>query len=346
MKEGLELLFRREQVSAHIVAPDGAPVERPIEIRTHPLTGRRSRITFSRSGEAESGTRQLPPPPPHADRDDLCPFCRPHLDRRTPRFPPTFHPDGRMERGRSVLFPNLFPYAAYSAVSLIDEQHFVEIGTASQQSYADCFINAAAYLERVRETDKTAAYMAIAQNHLPSAGGSLLHPHLQVHADRLAPNHHRFLERRSRAYRAKTGRGLLSDILSHEKCGGTRTIGATGPWEWLAAFAPEGFYEIWGILPERTSLLDLDEAAWESLAEGVLNTQRFYRSLCRNGYNMGLLSVENASSALELRVVLMVRSNYAAWVRNDHTSFETMLGDMATFQAPEETAWKARAFWP
>lgn len=345
MNRGSELLFQREHVTARIVTPDGVTTERPIEIRIHPLTGRRCRITFSRSGEAEAGARQLPGPPPHADRVDTCPFCRPRFERQTPRFPPAFYPGGRMVRGRSILFPNLFPYAAYSAVSLFDEQHFVEIGTASRQSYTDCFINAAAYLKRVRETDDAAVYMAIAQNHLPSAGGSLLHPHLQVHADRVAPNHHRFLEQRTRAYRDRSGRGLMSDILAHEKNVGTRTIGRTGPWEWLAAYAPEGFYEIWGILRERTSLLDLDAAAWEGLAEGVLHTQRFYRSLCRNGYNLGLLAVEKPTSALELRVVLMVRSNYAAWVRNDHTSFETMLGDMATFQAPEETARKARPFW-
>jgi hypothetical protein len=48
---------------------------------------------------------------------------------------------------------------------------------------------------------------------------------------------------------------------------------------------------------------------------------------------------------LELRVVMIVRSNYAAWVRSDHTGFEVMLGDMATFTAPEETAQIARPFW-
>jgi hypothetical protein len=42
---------------------------------------------------------------------------------------------------------------------------------------------------------------------------------------------------------------------------------------------------------------------------------------------------------------MMVRSNYAAWVRSDHTGFEVMLGDMATFTAPEETAKMARPFW-
>jgi hypothetical protein len=42
---------------------------------------------------------------------------------------------------------------------------------------------------------------------------------------------------------------------------------------------------------------------------------------------------------------MVVRSNYAPWVRSDYTGFEVMLGDMATFTAPEETARLARSFW-
>jgi len=76
----------------------------------------------------------------------------------------------------------------------------------------------------------------------------------------------------------------------------------------------------------------------------VLNAQRFYRSLGRNGYNLGLLLLEDGSDDLELRVVLTVRSNYAPWVRSDFTGFEVMLGDMATFSAPELTCERARPF--
>jgi len=339
------LRFQRERVTARIITPDGVETDRPIEIRTHPVTGRRCRITFSRSGEKEAGAAALPAPPPHAEQTGQCPFCPGQRASRTPRFPGAFYPAGRMIRGRSVLFPNLFPYATHSAVSLFDDQHFVAIGTASVSSYTDCFLNCVAYLQRVRETDAEAVFMGIAQNHLPSAGGSLLHPHLQVHADRVAPNYHRFLARRARDYWNAAGQGLFTDYLEHEKNRGTRMIGRTGAWEWLAAYAPEGFYEIWGLLPGRTSMLTLDPTTWEDLARGVLNAQRFYRSCCRNGYNLGLLAVEKDDSRLELRVVLMVRSNYAPWVRNDHTSFETMLGDMATFHAPEETARLAQPFW-
>ena len=86
-------------------------------------------------------------------------------------------------------------------------------------------------------------------------------------------------------------------------------------------------------------------ADWQDLAEGVFNIQLFYRSICRNGYNLGLLSVETPACCLELRVVLVVRSNYAPWVRSDYTGYEVMLGDMATFIAPEQTAAWAQPFF-
>jgi galactose-1-phosphate uridylyltransferase len=250
-----------------------------------------------------------------------------------------------MKKGQSVLFPNLFPYGKYSAVSLIDKQHFVEIGSASLRSYTDSFLNCILYLKKIRRRDPHAPYMAITQNHLPSAGGSLLHPHLQVHADCVASNHQRFLQDRANSYYRDHGSFLFSDYLRCEKESDHRFIGNTGSWEWLAAYAPEGFFEIWGIFPEATSFFDPDEADWKDLTRGLINVQKFYRSLCRNGYNLGIISVEGFASRLELRIVLMVRSNYAAWVRNDHTGFETMLGDMATFNPPEMTADLARPFW-
>ena len=51
------------------------PDLRAIEVRTHPISGRKCRITFSRSLECERGTGVLPPPPPDAERVSDCPFC-------------------------------------------------------------------------------------------------------------------------------------------------------------------------------------------------------------------------------------------------------------------------------
>lgn len=341
----MRLAFEKETVAAKFADPSGAPIERPVEIRVNPITQRSCRIAFSRIAEKETGTETLPAPPPHADDTSICPFCRPQVFSRTPTLPAGFHPGGRMVRGESILFPNLFPYGAYSAVSLFDDRHFVEIGTAPLSSYTDSFINCADYLKKICANDPETVFMAITQNHLPSAGGSLLHPHLQVHADRIASNHHRQLLSRSETYFSETGSKIFSDYAESEKNAGTRYIGKTGSWEWMAAFAPEGFFEIWGILPGVASLRQMDAETWRDLAGGVLNTQRFYRSLCRNGYNLGILFAEDGQNHFEVRASMLVRSNYASWVRNDHTGYEVMLGDMATFTLPEETAEKARRFW-
>jgi galactose-1-phosphate uridylyltransferase len=113
----------------------------------------------------------------------------------------------------------------------------------------------------------------------------------------------------------------------------------------MASFAPYGFFYIWGILPNVTSLNHIRDSDWSDLAQGVVKTQRFYRSLHRNGYNLGMLFVEDGNPYLEMRVVILVRSNYAPWVRSDYTAFEVMLGDMTTFTSPEATARNARIFW-
>jgi len=337
--------FDTKTIQARLLEPSGESVERRIQIRKNPVSGRTSRIAFSRINETEAGADRLPPPPPDARQNESCPFCRPQVLERTPRLVPEIDPAGRMSRGQSLLFPNLFPYGAWSAVSLFDDRHFVEIGTAGEKSYADCLVNCADYLKRVRRHDPSAAFMAITQNHLPSAGGSMVHPHLQVQADAVASNHHRFLAQRALDHRLATGRGLFEAYVERETAIGDRVIGRTGPWTWLSAFAPEGFFEVWAICPGKTSLPALEEEAWHHLAAGIIRVQRLYRSLHRNGYNFGLLSVEQENSALELRAVMVVRSNYAPWVRSDYTGFEVMLGDMATFTAPEETTRLARKFW-
>ena len=340
------LKFESRTISARLVEPSGQAVERPIEVRTNPITGRTCRIAYSRINEKESGAEALPEPPQDAEQTDGCPFCLPQLTAMTPRLHPDLSPEEtRMIHGGSVLFPNLFPYGAYSAVSLFNNDHFVEIGTATASSYADCFVNCRNYLSRILSQDARAVYTAITQNHLPSAGGSLIHPHLQINADRVAPNHHRDLQLRTESYHRRFSRLLLSDYLDHEQTDGRRYIGATGPWQWLAAFAPEGFFEIWGILPAITSHQLVGDSVWADLSDGIMNIQKYYRSIYRNGYNLGLLTVETPQSRLELRCVMMVRSNYAPWVRNDHTGFEVMLGDMTTFTAPEQVAVSARKFF-
>lgn len=81
------------------------------------------------------------------------------------------------------------------------------------------------------------------------------------------------------------------------------------------------------------------------LAKGVLNAQKFYKSLNRNSYNLAMLSVEDGKNFPCLKVSLTARSSYAPWVRSDFTGFEITSGEMATFTFPESVATAARGFW-
>jgi galactose-1-phosphate uridylyltransferase len=342
----MSLRFHKKTIVSQLVEPSGRAIERQIEVRVNPVTGRTARVAISRAMEGEPETAQLPQAPPGASASYACPFCDANLARQTPRLPKALAVGERLQFESSRLFPNLYPYGRYSAVSLFDNQHFVEIGKASALSYYNSICNCRQYLAAVEKADPEARYVAITQNHLPSAGGSLIHPHLQVHADAHATNHMRRLVKTSRFYHERHGRYLFSAYLRYEKQNRQRYIGSCGNWEWVAAFAPEGFFELWAILTGQTSIAALSEEDCAALAEGICRAQKFYRRLNRNGYNLGLLAMEAADSPLELRLVMLVRSNYAPWVRNDHTGFEVMLGDMTTFSSPEETANQARPFWP
>lgn len=324
----------------------GSRIKRIQQVRTDPVTLKKCRITPSRALEKERGTEMLYHPPEKDLDEKKCPFCPANRDAMTPCLMPEISEEKRLCYKDSILFPNLFPYTEWSAVSLFGNTHHVEIGTAGLGAYRDSFINCSQYLAQVKKADPEAIYMSITQNHLPGAGGSLIHPHLQVHATKQISNHHRILEQRAQAYEDLYGTCILTDLILSEKKAEQRYLGSTGSWEWVTAFAPSGFYEIWGIAQNISSLLMPEKTqVWEDLAKGVLNTQKFYRSLNRNAYNLALLSVEDGKNILCLKVSLTARSSYAPWVRSDITGFEIASGDMATFTLPEDVADRAKEFW-
>ena len=338
--------FNKTELFATFMSASGSRIKRVQQVRTDPVTLKKCRITPSRSLEKERGT-EIFYHPPEMDLDEKkCPFCPGNMESMTPCFMPEISEKKRLVYKDSILFPNLFPYTEWSAVSLFDTTHYVEIGTAGLSAYRDSFINCARYLSRVKKVDPEAIHMSVTQNHLPGAGGSLVHPHLQVHATKQISNHHRILERRAQAYKDRYHECILSDLLRAEKKEKERYIGSTGLWEWIAAFAPSGFYEIWGIAPDVSSLRIPEETKiWADLAKGILNTQKFYKSLNRNAYNLALLSVEDGKDFPCLKVSLTARSSYAPWVRSDFTGFEIASGEMATFTLPESVADMAGEFW-
>ncbi|MEJ2475853.1 MAG: galactose-1-phosphate uridylyltransferase, partial [Desulfobacterales bacterium] len=67
------LAFECRRITATFIDPFGQLVEKPIEIRTHPISGRSCRIAFSRVNEKDVGNEELPEPPPDQGDRSACP---------------------------------------------------------------------------------------------------------------------------------------------------------------------------------------------------------------------------------------------------------------------------------
>src|SRR5439155_13255491 len=102
--------LRREQFTAELLDPRQAfePARAEVEVRWDPLTGHSTRVLPEGSM----------PPPAAQDLERLaelsrpsCPFCTERIERETPRFLAAVYPQGRIQVGEALLFPNLLPYA-------------------------------------------------------------------------------------------------------------------------------------------------------------------------------------------------------------------------------------------
>ncbi len=174
-------MFKKYKEDTRIILPgETLPETVSTEVRIDPLTGRTARITAPRTDDPPIDFADPPYRAHVRESAATCPFCPDRILEATPRFAPEIAPEGRFSFGESVLFPNRSPYGPYSAVSTFSPDHFIEIGAFTERHYRDNFINARNYISRVYSVDPAVRYAAVTQNYLPSSGGTLIHPHLQV----------------------------------------------------------------------------------------------------------------------------------------------------------------------
>jgi UDPglucose--hexose-1-phosphate uridylyltransferase len=147
-----------------VVTPKGE-----LQFRDENPTGLRCRISPDRLKRQIDQALLVP------STSDGCPFCPGTVLTVTPTFP-----DGsRIQFGESVTFPNLYPFGEGHVVTVITKDHFVE--KFSRQQIVDALHGQMTALLPV------GGYASINWNYLPSAGASLLHPHMQGLADSRPP---------------------------------------------------------------------------------------------------------------------------------------------------------------
>ena len=209
--------------------------------------------------------------PPHADSSG-CPFCPENVFSVTP----TFSDKRRVVRGESITFPNLFPFAQWHTVTVITRQHMVLEFSLRQISDA-----LSAQAETLQRFD---GYPSINWNFLPSAGASLVHPHMQALSDRHpSPIAKRYLDADMR-YRKNCNESYWDGVKRQEYDSERYLFG--DEIFWYANPVPLGEREIRGILP-ISSPGDLENHV-DRLARDMLTVMSLYRKLGTLAFNMSV----------------------------------------------------------
>ncbi|HKU56507.1 MAG TPA: hypothetical protein VJP41_05750 [Gaiellaceae bacterium] len=326
------IAFERETFEAELLDPGDRfePKKARVEVRRDPLTGHSARILPAGS---------FPSPARHdlerlaAETRDVCPFCAGKLEEQTPRLPAEVCAEGRIRSGEAVLFPNLVPYAKWSSVSVYSpERHLLPLAELTPRLLADNLRVQRDFGRAVLAFDESARWISVNANHLPPAGSSIFHPHLQGSANPLPTTMQRLLDavfpEDVRAY------------VAAEREDGSRLVASSEAIDWIASFAPLGPGEICAFVAGIGSPPELADAQVDQLACGISAVLGMYDELGFQSFNLAFYGLPGAETLL-LRVV--ARAYFGAAERSDAMWSERLHWECATDLEPEHLAERARA---
>jgi len=244
-----------------------------LQYRKEHFTGIRCRISPDRLKRQIDQSLYLP------SNAEGCPFCPDAVMTVTPTFP-----DGsRIIRGESVTFPNLFPFGESHVVTVMTRKHTVV--SFSRQQVVDSLLS---QIEALSQAD---GYPSINWNFLPSAGASLVHPHMQGLSDSRPSHIVDVYNTASKLYQRKHGMNYWDAVRNQEKSSDRYLFG--DEILWTAHAVPVGEREVRGILPIST--LDEMESYVDPMAEGIREIISLYRELGTHAFNMSLFFDKNGT---------------------------------------------------
>jgi len=338
--ENNPIRFHAEQITASFLAPDGAEVAKSVEVRFDPLLGTSSRIAegvlLSKADEGALAPLQAP--------SSSCPFCPDRIQRVTPKVLEPIHRGGRLERGESVLFPNLVPYSQYAAVAVFSERHWLALNGFTPQRIFDNLSVAVDYARKVHAFDSRAENCAYNINYLYPSGGSLSHPHAQVYLDPHPTTLMRLQREASTAYWTAQGRPYWEDLVETEEARGLRFVARVGRTIWITAFAPIGFNEVRAVVPGCETFLDLTEDDLNALSAGISRVLEWYELTGYNSFNLALYSgALNSSRGWRVHLSMITRTAMLPYYRSDAMHMERLHWEAAVDRSPERIADDLRA---
>jgi UDPglucose--hexose-1-phosphate uridylyltransferase len=244
-----------------------------------------------------------------------------------------------------VVFPNLVPDDELSAVVVPGTQHLVEAADLPEPLVASGVATARDFLAAVLPRLGGDLLGLATWNHMPPAGGTQLHPHLQVVGTSEPGNAIRRELAAESAWMAAHGRPHAPDLLSAEEEAG-RVVGRTGGWTWHVPFAPIGVLgDCRATYPGKSTLLELDDADVSAFAAGLRRAMRGFASAGLWSFNLTFVpdraGDRSGRHALSARVLPRLYIDPALHVP-DANYLHMLLGERFSMAWPEETAERLR----
>jgi len=236
---------------------------------------------------------------------EKCFFCNKRVEKSTPKYIPSLVSEGRIKVNEFILFPNLYPF---------------------------CKI--------VNEKNPNARFPSINFNYLPTAGASLIHPHVQILNSTSPSVMTDLYYKKSWEYFDKNKTNYWQDLIEQE-VDGERFVGRTGSVFWFTSFAPTCNNEIIGVVKgDVSSLFEMGEEEINNISEGIW---RIFRCINRHGsgYNMVMFSApldEHLGHFFSLNIKIVSRPRLSEYYTTDRGYSEILHKEPVITVIPEDLA--------
>lgn len=284
--------FERCEEEALLLSPlkDYQVDVQKIEARTDPLTGfvsfvRRGRQFWSSMYRTDEEVLQRLA----KQTEENCVFCPHRIETSTPKFLPEFIPEGRLRMGEAILFPNLFPHKACSAIIVITRRHFLRLNEFSESMLFDALLLADQFLRRAYEL-KGLEYAEIGGNFLYPSGSSVVHPHIQVILSKVPYSLIKLYEEKALSFYEKEGRNYWDVLVQKERDLGERFVGQIGDVALFTPFAPTREDEVDGVVQGKSNFLEFSEQNWRDIAKSISKVLLAYHHKGLSTFNYALFS--------------------------------------------------------
>jgi UDPglucose--hexose-1-phosphate uridylyltransferase len=318
-----------------------------IEVRRDPLTGAQS--LFNPRLEDKVAMFLGASDPALMERlagesEPRCFLCGDKWKQMTPTYPESVLPQGRLQKGEVVLFPNIFPVAQVHAVIRVGARHFLPLDGFEPALIRDALSVALQFSRSITRADPSVRFLTIDANYLGPAGASIAHPHFQVVGGDTPCTWAEQTGGAAQRWRKDHGTCYFEDLLRSEEPSAERVAGRTGGVLWVAPFSPQGSNEVWGIHDAKRDFLELDDDDAWAMAEGISRVLLGYLEMGLSTFNLGIFCGPLGGSDDTWRCLVRVisRQNVYENYRADDYFLQKLMRNELILTTPETLAARMR----